>query len=166
MLALVPSDTPRPKRTYTAEQRRRWRSAEKARYANDPEHKAKVLAQAKAWREAHPELKKQRSREWQAKKREQMRADGTWKEHVRAENLKKLFGITIADYERMLVEQNGVCAICCRKCKTGKRLAVDHDHATGEVRGLLCTNCNQGLGKYRDDPLLLRTAASYLERNK
>ena len=63
----------------------------------------------------------------------------------------------------MLRRQGGVCGICKRK--PGKRrLCVDHDHKTGQVRGLLCGRCNSGNGFYGDDPRLTRAATAYLER--
>ncbi len=68
----------------------------------------------------------------------------------------------------MFVAQGGVCAICeqpetAQRSGRAKWLAVDHDHGTGAVRGLLCSNCNPMLGYAKDDPALLRAAASYLE---
>ncbi len=63
----------------------------------------------------------------------------------------KRYGITVEQYDAMLRQQNGLCAICGRAPKRF-RLAVDHDHETGEIRGLLCTRCNLGLGWFRDDP--------------
>jgi hypothetical protein len=86
----------------------------------------------------------------------------------RERDLQKNFGIDLADYQRMFVEQEGACAIC-RQPETEKRngkakwLAVDHDHTTGAVRGLLCVACNTGIGKLGDDPARLRAAATYLE---
>ena len=65
-------------------------------------------------------------------------------EQERERRYKRLYGITIADYEAMLEFQEGVCAICERPPRT-LRLAVDHDHKTGKVRGLLCNTCNQTL---------------------
>ena len=62
----------------------------------------------------------------------------------------------------MLEAQGGVCAIC----RTGTRRHVDHDHATGAVRALLCFNCNGGLGQFRDDPCLLHAAALYVEHHR
>ena len=59
--------------------------------------------------------------------------------------------------------QGNSCAICGAKPK-GRRLAVDHDHKTGKIRGLLCMPCNTALGKFRDDPKLLRKAIKYLEK--
>lgn len=82
-------------------------------------------------------------------------------EKIREYNLRKSFGITIAEYEEMLESQGGTCAIC-RGTESVGRLAVDHCHSTGKIRGLLCTNCNQAIGKFKDSgPLLLR-AIEYL----
>lgn len=76
--------------------------------------------------------------------------------------LKKFFGITLEDYERMFQEQDGKCAICSKPQGNNKRLAVDHNHKTGKVRGLLCWICNSAIGKFHDDPLLLNKASDYL----
>lgn len=65
--------------------------------------------------------------------------------YARRKNLKQ-YGLTLEDYDVLLAEQNGVCAICKKKCATGKRLAVDHCHQTGAIRGLLCYRCNSHLG--------------------
>lgn len=82
--------------------------------------------------------------------------------HTRRANLKK-FGLTPDDYAQRLMDQRGCCAICKRP-DPFSLLAVDHDHSTGKVRGLLCRNCNLVLGKMKDNPELLREAAAYLER--
>ncbi len=74
------------------------------------------------------------------------------------------YGLTIADYDRMVDEQKGVCAICHGHQPDGRRLYVDHCHTTGIVRGLLCVSCNRGLGSFIDNPEALRRAALYLER--
>lgn len=73
------------------------------------------------------------------------------------------YGLTPADYERLLQEQSGVCAICEGTNKNGRRLAVDHCHETDRIRGLLCGTCNSGIGLLKDDPDLCRLAAKYLE---
>jgi len=85
--------------------------------------------------------------------------------------LRSAFGIGLAEYGDMLVAQNGVCAICRNAEKEErndkrKALAVDHDHVTGGIRGLLCSACNTGIGKFGDDPAILRAAADYLDRCK
>lgn len=90
-------------------------------------------------------------------------------DYAREWHLQRKFKITGDDYDIMLAEQNGVCAVCQKQethtYKSGKAkdLAVDHDHATGSVRGLLCFNCNQGIGRLKDDPAILRRAALYIE---
>jgi hypothetical protein len=82
---------------------------------------------------------------------------------VKEGNLKKIYGLSLADYARMKEAQGGKCAICGSSDSRGRGdLHVDHCHATGSVRGLLCTSCNNGLGRFRDSPELLRAAIEYL----
>ena len=83
--------------------------------------------------------------------------------------LRRMFGISLQEYNEMLVQQDGVCAICrkpesvwWRKKGQPKKFSVDHDHATGRVRGLLCQKCNSILGYAEDEPLRLIEAARYL----
>lgn len=79
-------------------------------------------------------------------------------------NLKREFGITPEDYDRMFVDQNGCCAICGRhQIEFKRRLAVDHDRETSKIRGLLCIHCNMGIGQLDHSPECLRKAADYLE---
>lgn len=82
-----------------------------------------------------------------------------------ASNLKRMFGISIDYWKQKADAQDNKCAICNKECITGKRLAVDHDHETGAIRDLLCSNCNQGLGKFQDSPQLLDKAAEYLRKH-
>lgn len=108
----------------------------------------------KLWIERNPE-RSQRSRR------------GRW--------LKFCYGITLEEYEKLLTKQNNCCALCETKENTIKEIkpsqnkqlcfAVDHDHITGRVRGLLCNQCNRALGMFKDDPNLLRSAIQYLESN-
>lgn len=79
-------------------------------------------------------------------------------------HLKSLYGLTLEEYDALLASQDGACAICKKK-PTTKMLAVDHDHNTNRVRGLLCSNCNQALGQFGDDPSLIQKAINYLERS-
>jgi hypothetical protein len=78
--------------------------------------------------------------------------------------LQKSYGISVLEYERLLVGQAGVCAICGGTNKDGRKLFVDHDHNTGAVRGLLCNLCNRGIGNMRDSITLLEAAIDYLKR--
>ena len=77
----------------------------------------------------------------------------------------KQYGLTAESYDAMFAAQNGVCAIC-KNAQTARRLAVDHCHGTGRVRGLLCTRCNAGLGQFKEDPGLFARALFYLEQHK
>ena len=78
--------------------------------------------------------------------------------------LRVKYNLTLDEYRLMLERQRGVCALCGRPPTVrAKRLHVDHDHATGKVRGLLCISCNSGLGLLKDSPALLRKAARYIE---
>lgn len=84
--------------------------------------------------------------------------------------LRRNYGITIADYNRMLDAQNGCCDVCGKTETTeiaGKilSLAVDHDHDTGVVRGLLCSNCNTAIGLLGDNPAMLDAAKAYLAKH-
>ena len=77
--------------------------------------------------------------------------------------LKKNYGLTIESYEKMLSQQGGVCAICCTNTPGGNgSFYVDHNHVTGEVRGLLCHHCNFLLGHAKDNTDILWNAAIYL----
>lgn len=75
------------------------------------------------------------------------------------------YGITADQFNTMLEEQDGVCAICGIQAEEyGKRFSIDHCHTTGTVRGLLCMNCNTALGHFRDDVESLERAIKYLEQ--
>lgn len=73
---------------------------------------------------------------------------------------------TLAELEAVYDASNGVCAICGREELHGRKLSLDHDHATGKLRGLLCRSCNTAIGMLRDDPNVVRSAMAYLERHK
>lgn len=115
------------------------------------------------------------NRRCRAYAREKYATDPGFRERVRVTTRRKVlrlkYGLTEEGYESLLADQHGGCAICGatesahthgRPC----RLAVDHDHTTGKVRGLLCSRCNQAIGKFGDDPEMLRAAAAYLDRHK
>ena len=77
--------------------------------------------------------------------------------------LRRSYGIGTAEYNQLLEAQGGVCAICSEECATGRALAVDHDHDSGAVRGLLCARCNRGLGMFGDNLDRLNQAVAYLK---
>ena len=87
----------------------------------------------------------------------------------RDQHLKRFYGISLVEYESMIEQQGGNCAICGEVLEYDKKIRskinVDHDHATGKVRGILCHYCNTALGKANDDPALLRKMAEYLEKH-
>lgn len=93
----------------------------------------------------------------------------------RAREVELRYDISAEDYLAMAMRQNGACAICGRRPDRDKEagpkrraagLSVDHCHATDKVRGLLCRECNWGLGHFKDSSDLLRLAAAYLERSR
>jgi hypothetical protein len=87
------------------------------------------------------------------------------KGYQRRYDLKRIYGITLEDYDNMLLSQDNKCKICKTSDPGGvhKKFYVDHCHATGEVRGLLCTGCNLALGGFRDNIENLKIAIRYLE---
>ena len=94
------------------------------------------------------------------RERRYWKSDSTVRSHKNA-RLKRMYGISIEQYEDMLEKQKGVCYLCGEIPKS-KGLAVDHCHKTGKVRGLLCINCNTMLGKFERNPSLLGNMQRYL----
>ena len=80
-------------------------------------------------------------------------------EKARRRNLRTYYGINVETFDNMVTQQKGCCAACE---KPTENLVVDHDHATGKVRGLLCHNCNIALGHFGDDTNRLQLAIDYL----
>jgi len=117
----------------------------------------------KKWRLENPDKYKEQVARANKKKKEaeyyQKNKDAIFERY-----LNRTYGIGLDKYDSLLAEQAGVCAICKNECVSGKKLAVDHNHDTGEVRGLLCCKCNRGLGNLNDDPDRLRSAVLYLEK--
>jgi hypothetical protein len=78
--------------------------------------------------------------------------------------MKKKYGLTETDYLKLISDQGGKCAIC-PTILSETRICVDHCHTTGKIRGLLCMNCNTGLGHFKDNTELLNSAIQYLQLN-
>jgi hypothetical protein len=85
---------------------------------------------------------------------------GEHRKHV----LKSVYGLTPKAYDALIVSQSGLCAICLKQM-LGRDECVDHEHGTGRVRGLLCQDCNQGLGRFHDDAVRLAAAADYVAQS-
>jgi Recombination endonuclease VII len=92
------------------------------------------------------------------------------KEEIKLNALKRMlkhrYNLSYEKYLQIYNEQNGCCAICKTPKKLGgkKGLLIDHNHKTMEIRGLLCTNCNNGIGKFKDSIELMKNAIDYCSR--
>jgi len=81
----------------------------------------------------------------------------------RRSRLKLTYGISLTEFENLLVNQNSKCLICLDAFLSDSDACIDHDHRTNQIRGLLCRSCNRGVGYFRDNPIFLRKAAEYLD---
>lgn len=112
---------------------------------------------SKAWKEANPDKWKAITRQSSVRR----------KDANRDYTLRRKYGISMADFDALLLEQGGVCAICGGgPTARYQQLDVDHDHETGQVRGLLCGSCNRGMGLMGDSVNALISAATYLIRSQ
>ena len=128
---------------------------------------------AKRYREPNKEIARQKSIQWiknnpERKKEMDIEYKKNNKQKVSYLNwkggLKRNFNISDIEYNIMFNKQNGSCKICNTHQSNLKfRLCVDHNHKTGQVRGLLCSKCNSALGLLQDSSQLLRVAANYIE---
>lgn len=109
-------------------------------YRNDPAVRAKAAKKAREYRAANPDYAKN---------------------YRRKHNLKR-YGLTVETFDQLLSSQNGLCAICEQ---TPVNPHIDHDHETGEVRGILCGNCNTGIGMLKDNSEIVEKAAKYLREH-
>lgn|SRR5208282_745974 len=132
-------------------------------------NREKVKDRVRRYKQAHPEWKRQLDAGYHARNRgrHNNRDRLRYLSHKREAwegNLQRKFGISAAEYGRLLAAQGGVCAICTGPVgrRTASRLMVDHNHKTNKVRGLLCQRCNMGIGQFRDDPNLMARAVEYL----
>jgi hypothetical protein len=140
-------------KTKVAQTKKRWREREenierhrangraaaKRAYDADPE---KLRSKTRAWRDANPDKAKLSSRRWQLKR----------------------FGVTPEQWDAIFKAQGERCAICHTSDPHDNRgWHTDHDHTTGKMRGILCRNCNFALGQIRDNPMIARAMADYLD---
>ncbi len=104
----------------------------------------------------YPKKRAEYSRQWQLKNKART------KQLARQWHLLTTYNLTEEQFDAMIKNQGGVCVICG---SIPKIFAVDHNHQTGAVRKLLCRPCNAGLGQFKEDPNILRKAATYLEEH-
>ena len=137
------------------------RYCKKCRRDYNKEWAQKNPKKAKAWRRRNLDKARAASRRWKAENQEQVRC------YDRNQHLEGTYGITLEKYNEILDAQGGSCAGCdaTEYNSNSYNLAVDHDHETDKVRGLLCLQCNRILGLAKDNPDLLRRLADYLERS-
>ena len=123
----------------TAEQQADYNERRRQKYAEDKKHREEIRAKVKEWQAKNPDKRK-------------------------AQRIKK-FGLSLEEFNELLKEQDYKCAICGYLDTSDPNFfpVIDHCHETGEVRNILCMNCNMGLGKFKDNPQLLRKAAEYVE---
>ncbi len=178
--------TPEERREYNRIWKNEWRK-------NNPEKDKEISARfrskyredakerSRVWRETKPEKAKETSKNYYDNHRDQILRKGSaylkahkdkaqgydkknYERHKQEKQMKRserLYKVTKHEYDQMLLSQGNRCAIC--KSVFVKAPHVDHDHATGIVRGLLCHNCNWGLGCFRDNTVALNNAIAYLE---
>ena len=139
--------------------KRQWRESR-------PEHAQKAAEYARSRYKANPEKHREYARSARRKDPEKHRAaNKAWRsrnpERWRHDRLLREYGITQEAYLQMVEAQGGKCLVC-DEAPTKKKLAVDHCHDTGKVRGLLCVTCNRALGLLKDSPQRLERAFKYL----
>lgn len=123
---------------------------------DSPEYKVRALEASRRYTRKNPDKVKAWGIKWKTANPEKLLSS----------RLKCWYGITLDDFNIILVSQNGVCAIC-QKPETSKRtnrLSVDHNHKTGKIRGLLCTKCNTALGLLNENIKLLEESINYLSK--
>lgn len=157
---------------------RRYYQANKAKYkeqsrVNYLKNREKAIERSRQWKEKNPERYQELTRNHSEKNREKMTArSAAWyrenKDRARQttrKNKLQRYGLTVEQFSAMLASQSGKCPICQMELKSPKVPAVDHDHQTGAVRGILCRQCNAAIGQLQDNPTVLRRAAEYLENS-
>ena len=130
--------------------------------------KCTMLAQGE-WRAKNPERAKEQRAKWIIKNPEAEKARRKKANIRRAGETNKIYnlkryGMTVDDYNALVLKQNNQCAICQKRLSYGRGTNVDHDHATGKVRGLLCLHCNTGIGNLMDSRTILLSAVKYLDQ--
>jgi hypothetical protein len=122
------------------------------------------------WRARNPGKDKENTRKYNAAHRaDRLAANKLYREAnkavIRSKRIQRQYGLTAEEFDQMLVGQGGGCAIC-HESFSKVHICVDHDHKTGDVRGLLCQKCNTALGLFGDDVVIVALAAGYLAAHR
>ena len=146
------------KRCYLLGSRKNYYRNREKRNAKIKEYQSKnkdrLSVARKIWEVNNPEKRREISKRWAKKNPDKINEN--W--------LKQCYGLTLVEYKIMIDAQQGVCAICKRNPTEVNKLCVDHNHDTGELRGLLCSLCNTALGFFNDSKDILLEAIKYLEK--
>lgn len=152
----------------TAEEKETTRVADHERYLKHREkYRAKRIASNRAWRAANKELNSALNQAWREKNKDRVKAreqeyrkDAKNRARASANTRARRYGLTRHEVEALIAQQDGKCAACGQEAK----LNIDHDHATGLVRALLCGGCNTALGHLKDDATRCEGLLSYIRR--
>ena len=126
-------------------------------YAKNPIHQEKAKKVRREWNKRNPDSHKN----WDCNNKERRL------KNLRSSHLKRVYNITLKEYNEMFVNQSGCCAICGRhQSELKQALGVDHSHKTRKIRGLLCRACNISLGGFRDNTEILYKAINYLKKQE
>jgi len=149
---------------------KRWREKNKGKVrAYSKQHREKHEDQLKAknqkWYSKNKDKVKARARKWYRDNRDRTRViTSKWrkanKARIKVCATQRKYGLSVEDQQTL--ERQNECAIC-GTCRSSTKMVFDHDHATGSFRGLLCNNCNWGLGNFKDNIGLLQKAIEYLK---
>ena len=168
----------------TEEERKASKDRARAKYRE--KNRELLREKNRLYRENNPETVKESNRKWIENNRDKVNATQrrytkrkpekikelweSWyennKERVKFNKIKRVYGITKEQYEHMLEQQSGCCAICSVSAESqrDKTLVVDHCHSSGKIRGLLCHTCNTAIGLFKDNIDSLQRAILYLQR--
>jgi len=108
----------------------------------------------KQWRDTHKQYLQDYRRKWNSEHQV----------YKKEKHYKSHYNLTLQDIEEMLIKCENMCPICNTNI-TIKNSAIDHDHSTGKIRGILCRRCNKGLGHFKDNSQVLIKASEYLEKS-
>ncbi|KKN64875.1 hypothetical protein LCGC14_0487090 [marine sediment metagenome] len=131
-----------------------------------------VSQQMKEYRKKNPDKNRRDRKNYRQKNRGEInrkkrvyRKTDRGRELKRRSELRCFYHMTLEQHRQLYENQKGRCGIC-RETLLYREVCTDHNHKTGEVRGLLCNHCNTGLGQFRDDPIKLKRAIKYLQRQR